>query len=76
MSNRAEFIAKNIKPGDIMIEKNHPTQGKSHTGIVVKVYSDGSFDTVEGNSGNAVKKNHHKANSLTLSGFVTLDKFS
>ena len=44
-SGKASYIAQNIKPGDIMIEKNG---GKSHTGIVTKVNSDGSFETVEG----------------------------
>ena len=72
-SARSGYIAKNVKPGDIMIEKNG---GKSHTGIVTRVYSDGSFDTVEGNASDSVKTHHYSANSSTLSGFVTLDKYA
>lgn len=70
---KKEFIAQNIKPGDIMIEKRND---KSHTGIVTKVYPDGSFDTVEGNCSNSVKTQHYTADSSTLSGFVALSKFA
>lgn len=66
---RAQFIAKNIKPGDILIQKRN---GASHTGIVVKVYPDGSFDTVEGNTSDAVHRRSYKANSNKLSGFVKM----
>lgn len=72
-SNKADFIAQNIKPGDIMIEKQN---GKSHTGIVTKVNSDGSFETVEGNASNKVKAKRYEATSDTLSGFISLDKYS
>ena len=71
-SNKADFIAQNVKPGDLMIEKRG---GKSHTGIVTKVNSDGSFETVEGNTSNKVAKRRYSANSSTLSGFVSLDKY-
>ncbi len=71
--NKAEFIAKKVKVGDIMIEKRG---GKSHTGIVTKVNSDGSFEVVEGNSGNKVATQKYQANSSTLSGFVSLDRYS
>ena len=67
--DKAQLIATYVKPGDIMIEK----EGKSHTGIVTKVYPDGSFDTVEGNSGDAVKTKHYSADSSTLSGFVLMN---
>ena len=70
---KAEFIAENVKEGDIMIEKRG---GKSHTGIVTKVYDDGSFDTVEGNCSDSVAKRHYNANSNTLSGFVSLSQFA
>lgn len=70
-SNRASAIASSVKPGDIMIQKRN---GASHTGIVTKVYSDGSFDTVEGNSSDAVKKRHYSANSNVLSGFVLMSR--
>lgn len=69
-SNKANVIAQNVKPGDIMIQERN---GASHTGIVTKVYSDGSFDTVEGNSSDAVKARHYTADSSVLSGFVLMN---
>ena len=72
-SGKANFIAQNVKVGDIMIEKNG---GKSHTGIVTKVNSDGSFETVEGNCNNKVATQRYTANSSTLSGFISLDKYT
>lgn len=72
-SGKASYIAQNIKPGDIMIEKNG---GKSHTGIVTKVNSDGSFETVEGNCSNKVAVQRYNADSPTLSGFISLDKYT
>lgn len=72
-SNKADFIAKNVKLGDIMIEKRG---GKSHTGIVINVNSDGSFETVEGNTSDKVAKRKYTANSSTLSGFVSLDRYA
>ena len=72
-SDKENFIAQNIKAGDIMIEKNN---GKSHTGFVIEVNSDGSFITVEGNCNNKVAIRHHSANSSTLSGFISLAKYT
>lgn len=72
-SNKSQYIAQNVKPGDIMIEKRG---GKSHTGIVTKVHSDGSFETVEGNTSHKVGKRKYSANSSTLSGFISLDKYA
>lgn len=72
-SNKSKYIAQNVKPGDIMIEKRG---GKSHTGIVTKVNSDGSFETVEGNTSNKVATRKYSANSSTLSGFVSLDRYT
>lgn len=72
-SNKSQYIAQNVKPGYIMIEKRG---GKSHTGIVTKVHSDGSFETVEGNTSNKVGKRKYSANSSTLSGFISLDKYA
>ena len=65
---KAQYIAKNVKPGDIMIEKRN---GKSHTGIVTSVGKDGSFKTVEGNTtGDKVARRSYKSSSKTLSGFI------
>ena len=72
-TNKAEFIKKNVKVGDIMIEK---AGGKSHTGIVTKVNSDGSFETVEGNCSNKVASRTYSADSATLSGFISLEKYA
>ena len=73
--DKASFIAQNIKPGDIMIEKDG---GKSHTGIVTKVNRDGSFETVEGNVGvqGKVETRKYEPSSSTLSGFISLSKFA
>lgn len=66
---RAQYIAQNVKPGDILIQKRN---GRSHTGIVVKVYPDGSFDTVEGNTSDSVRRRSYKADDKYLSGFVKM----
>ncbi len=67
-SSRAQTIATKVKTGDIMIQKNNA----SHTGIVAKVYSDGSFDTIEGNTSNMCHTRHYSANSSIVSGFVKM----
>lgn len=82
-ANRSDYILKNVKPGDIMIEKRN---GKSHTGIVTRVYQKNGevwFDTIEGNAGFGAKdkkdyklgKKSYPATSATLSGFVKLDQW-
>lgn len=68
-SNRAQTIVQNVKPGDVMIQKSN---GASHTGIVTKVYSDGSFDTIEGNTSDQCLARHYDASSSKLSGFVKI----
>ena len=68
-SNRAQAITSNVQPGDVMIQKNN---GASHTGIVTKVYSDGSFDTIEGNTSDQCLARHYSANDAKLSGFVKI----
>ena len=73
----ADYIAKNVKAGDIMIVSRGG--GKGHTAIVTKVNSDGTFETVDGNSGNAVKNrkrqpkvNQNSKGSAKLIGFVQM----
>lgn len=68
-SNKAQIIAKNVKPGDLIIQKEN---GASHTGIVTKVNPDGSFETVEGNSSDAVKNRSYTADSAVLTGFISM----
>ena len=72
-SKRAEYILANVKPGDIMIEKSN---GKSHTGIVTKVNSDGSINVVSGNCSNSVKETTYDAKNAGLTGFISLDNFA
>ena len=72
-SGKQNFLKSNVRVGDIMVEKRN---GKSHTGIVKEVASDGSwFKVVEGNSSNKVQEVTHYANSETLSGFISLDRY-
>lgn len=55
-----------VQKGDIVIFENN----RSHMGIVTKVNSDGSFETIEGNSSNAVKARKYSASESSLTGFV------
>ena len=69
--NMRNFL-KNIKPGDIMIQKRN---GRSHTGIVQSVAPDGSsYTVVEGNCSNKVKTVKYKATDGYLSGFVCISR--
>ena len=74
-TNRANYIAKNIKPGYVMIQLNS-SSGKSsgHTGIVERVNTDGSFVVIEGNSGRInggqVRRVTYKPTCKTLRGFI------
>ncbi len=68
-SNKAQIIASKIKPGDLIIQKEN---GASHTGIVTKVNPDGSFETVEGNTSDAVKNRQYKADDAKLTGFISM----
>ena len=67
--NKADTIAKKVNIGDIMVLREN---GASHTGIVSKIYSDGSFETIEGNRYDKVAIGKYKANDPDLSGFVQL----
>ena len=67
-SQKAQWIVNNVKPGDVMIMQNN----SSHTGIVTKVYSDGSFDTVEVNTSDQCLNRHYSADEARLSGFVLI----
>ena len=72
-SNKGSWIANNVKPGDIMISSGKGVS-KRHVAIVSKVNSDGSFETIDGNSGDMVRSVRRKA-SGTYYGFISLDKF-
>lgn len=53
--------------------------GTGHVGVVTEVYSDGSFDVTQGNTGNAVTKKHYKSQNdvdSSFSGFVQMSKWT
>ena len=67
---KASYIAKNIKPGDIFIMTEN---GASHTGFVTKVdKKTGDIYTIEGNRDDMVKKYKYNPNNQDLSGFIRL----
>ena len=55
-----------LKPGDIATWKSN---GKSHVGLVTGINENGTFNTIEGNSGDAVRKRTHSFGK-GLTGFV------
>ena len=67
--NNGKLIAENVKPGDILILRE---DGASHTGFVTKVYSDGVFETIEGNRNDKVCRVRYSPNYHEISGFVQL----
>lgn len=81
-SNIGQFIAQNVKPGDIMIISRGG--GAGHTAIVTAVNSDGTFETVEGNIGGTSSNGGgkvgtktrqpkaHQSKGATLIGFVQM----
>lgn len=65
------------KVGDLAMWTKSASTG--HVGIVTKVYSDGSFDVIEGNSGNKVAKHHYTSQSSvgsTFNGFVKMNEWT
>lgn len=78
--NAGHYAQKNTgytpKPGDLAIWTK--TAATGHVGVVEKVYADGSFDVIEGNSSNRVKRNHYKSQSSvapTFNGFVKMNEW-
>lgn len=65
--------AKNPKPGDIVILGRGTNGG--HTGIVEKV-NGVDYTTIEGNSGDQVKRVNRKVSDSNLIGFITAVDFS
>ena len=62
--------------GDLAMWTKSASTG--HVGIVSKVYPDGSFDTIEGNSSNAVTKHHYSSKHSVgggFDGFVQMNKW-
>lgn len=62
---------RGVQPGDIVIYN-----GENHTGVVSRVYEDGSFDTIEGNTGGGpasqsdITKVHHSAGGNDIEGRI------
>lgn len=80
VSAMRNYLKNNVKPGDIMIQKDN---GRSHTGIVKSVASDGSsYVVVEGNSSDKVQTVTYHVNKESdagikyISGFVSLSQFA
>ncbi len=78
--NAGHYAKKNSgytpKRGDVAMWTKTASTG--HVGIVTQVYADGSFDTIEGNSKNAVTKHHYKSQSSvsgTFDGFVKMNEW-
>lgn len=67
--NKAQKIANNVKPGDVVIFKEN---GRSHTGIVKQVDANGKITTIEGNTSDKVAERTYSANNPTISGFVQI----
>lgn len=55
-----------LKPGDIAVWKSN---GRSHVGLITGVNENGTFNTIEGNTGNAVRRRTHGFDA-GLTGFV------
>ena len=55
-----------LRPGDIATWKSG---GKSHVGLVTGINEDGTFNTIEGNTGDAVRRRTHSF-GRGLTGFV------
>lgn len=68
-ANKIEKIKNNVKAGDVIIFKEN---GKSHTGIVKHVDTNGKITTIEGNTSDKVAERTYHANNRTISGFVQL----
>lgn len=71
-------INSNYTPqkGDLAMWTKSSSTG--HVGIVSKVYPDGSFDTIEGNSSDAVTKHHYSSKHSVgggFDGFVQMNKW-
>jgi hypothetical protein len=56
-----------MRVGDVAVWKQ---AGRSHVGLVTGVNPDGTFNTIEGNSGDAVRRRTHSFSGRGLTGFV------
>lgn len=71
--DRTKIVKENVKVGNILILREN---GASHTGIVSKIYPNGTFDTIEGNvtsnGDDRVLTMHYSPYHKDISGFVQL----
>lgn len=70
MSDKANYMANNIKAGDLIIFGED-----QHVGIVESVDGDGTVHTVEGNTSDQVARRDYNASNARITGFVQLDKY-
>ena len=74
-ADRQKWILENVKPGDIFVLKRN---GESHVGIVTKVYEENGkvmFESYEGNYSNKFSKVTRSSESITLSGFISMQQY-
>lgn len=75
--DKVQTIVQNVKPGDILILREGDPKFVSHTGIVTKVNSDGTFETIEGNipidgGTDGVGTAKYKPDNKFITGFIRL----
>ncbi len=68
-SNKESLIKNNVKRGDVIIFKEN---GRSHTGIVAGIDSNGKIRTIEGNTSDKVAERTYSINDSSISGFIQL----
>lgn len=68
-SQKGNYIANNIRPGDIIILNEN---GASHTGFVTHVGRNGTIHTIEGNRDDKVSRYVYSPNYPDISGFIRL----
>lgn len=81
--NAGFYATKNsgYKPtvGDLMVityeDASSNNRGKGHIGIIVSVNPDGTFDTIEGNLSNQVKRVTRSMQTKNLHGFVKMNEW-
>ena len=73
LKREGKFHTTNPKPGDVIIFdlKRGDGDGSDHTGLVENV-SPAQVQTIEGNSGDQVKRNTYPRNSPKIVGYGTL----
>lgn len=63
-------VGQNVKAGDMVLFDWGQDGKADHIGMVTKINSDGSIETIEGNSGNAVRHRKYRAGDPRIKGFM------